>query len=412
MVGPIRRDMNITDFEMSLLQGWAFALFYSVMALPIARLADRSSRKMIIGTGVALWSLMTAASGLAKNYGSLFAMRVGVGVGEAALIPPMHSLLSDYFSAERLPRAMAIYSLGIAVGGGLAFVIGGTIVEMVSNAPPVVLPVVGEIRSWQLTFFIVGLPGLLISALVFFTFKEPPRRGAQTGDDAPVSMMDALRYQMQRWRVYISASMGTALLGVVGYGTMAWYPTFLIRNHGLSVGEAGLYFGSIYIVFGSLGTLFGVRLAEFLVNRGYRDGHMRYVMIAAIALIIPATVGPLMPDVTMALAVLAPMVFIKSSYFGSTASMLQVITPNQIRAQISAMQIFLNNIVGMTVGASAIAALTDFVFVDDMAVKYSLAWVAAVACPLAAIILWTCLKPYRAALDKAAQWKGGRPDKL
>ncbi len=404
MVGPIRQDLGISDFELSLLQGWAFALFYSVMALPIARLADRHSRRTIIGCGIALWSAMTVGCGLVRGYAGLFLMRVGVGVGEAALSPPTYSLLSDYFHPERLARAMAIFSLGISIGGGLAYLVGGIVMEMVSKPDTLVLPVLGAIRPWQATFIIVGLPGLLV-ALMMLGIREPPRRGGLldvAGQVRRMPVSQVWRYVMDRWRLYISFPLGTALLGVFGYGMMAWYPTFLMRTHGLSIGEAGASFGLMYLVFGTSGTYFGARFAEILHRRGHRDGHMRLIMLAGIAMTVPGIIGPLLPSAPLALLALAPTIFLKSSYYGSSGAALQLVTPNQMRAQVSAVQIFFGNIIGMTVGASSIAALTDFVFVDDNAVRYSLAWVAAVFCPAGALVLKSCLQPYVKALDEAA----------
>ncbi len=405
MVGPIRRDLQISDFEMSLLQGWAFALFYSVMALPIARLADRHNRRSIIAAGIALWSAMTVGCGIVRGYTGLFLMRVGVGVGEAALSPPAYSLLSDYFSPAQLGRAMAIFALGISVGGGTAYLIGGAVMHLVSEAKPLVLPLVGAIRPWQLTFLIVGLPGLLV-ALMMRGIREPERRGALMGADGETSQLTLAqlwRYLAERWRLYLSFPLATALLGVFSYGLMAWYPTVLIRTYGMSIAEAGTWFGLTYLVFGTAGTYSGARMAEWLDRRGYRDAHMRFVMLVAIVMTVPGVIGPLMPNAPLALVALAPTIFLKCSYYGSTSAALQIVTPNQMRAQVTALQIFFGNIIGMSVGASSIAVLTDFVFQDDAAVRYSLAWVTAVFCPAGALVLWTCLRPYVDALDEEAR---------
>lgn len=405
MVGPIRRDLGISDFEMSLLQGWAFALFYSVMALPIARLADRHNRRSIIAAGIALWSAMTVGCGIVRSYMGLFLMRVGVGVGEAALSPPAYSLLSDYFPPARLGRAMAIFAMGISLGGGVAYLIGGAVVHLVSEAQPVALPLIGTIRPWQLTFFIVGLPGLLV-ALMMRAIHEPERSGGlvdAAGEVRQLALGELWRYLADRWRLYLSFPLATALLGVFSYGLMAWYPTVLIRTYGLSIGEAGTWFGLTYLVFGTSGTYCGARMAEWLDRRGHRDAHMRFIMLAAIVMAVPGVLGPLMPSAPLALAALAPTIFLKCSYYGSSSAALQIVTPNQMRAQVTALQIFFGNIIGMSVGASSIAALTDFVFQDDAAVRYSLAWVTGVFCPAGALVLWTCLRPYVAALDEAAR---------
>lgn len=405
LVGPIRLDLNISDFEVSLLQGPAFAIFYSTMALPVAHLADTRRRTSIIAWGIAFWSATTACCGVARSFGSLFLLRLGVGLGEAALSPPAASLLSDYFQPRQLPRAMAIFSLGISLGTGMSFLIGGLVVEMVAGMSQVSLPLVGDVRSWQLTFFIIGLPGLLLSVLVY-SIREPRRRGGLLDADGELEIIapnETLRFLMHRWRLYVSFPVATAFLGIFGYGMAAWYPTFLIRTYGLSTGEAGTLFGVVYVIFGPLGTLFGVRLAERLQASGYRDAHVRFILLASCGLWVFGVVGPLMPSVELACVMLVPAVFLKSSYLGSSASAMQLVTPNQLRAQVTALQIFFANIIGMTVGASGIAFLTDFVFADDQAIRYSLSWIAGLTCLFAVLTLMTCLKPYARAVDEAEE---------
>jgi MFS family permease len=184
MVEPIRRDLEISDTQMSLLLGLAFAVFYTLLGIPIARLADRYSRRGIIAAGIAVWCFMTAACGLSRNYAQLFLARVGVGVGEAALSPSALSMMSDYFPKETRGRAVAFYTMGISMGVGLAMILGGQVIALVSQAPPVTLPVVGQLFAWQTVFVVVGLPGILVAALML-TVREPPRKGRMTGGGAP-----------------------------------------------------------------------------------------------------------------------------------------------------------------------------------------------------------------------------------
>jgi MFS family permease len=405
MVDPIRRDLQISDFEMSLLQGSAFALFYSIMSLPIAHLADNHRRTGIIAVGIAVWSAMTALCGIARSFGALFALRLGVGLGEAALSPPATSLLSDYFEPKKLPRAMAVFGLGVSFGTGVSFLVGAFVVEMVSGMSAVTLPLAGEVRPWQLAFFVIGLPGLLLGA-VMATLREPQRRGAivdASGQLERIPLSEVARFILKRWRLYISFPVSTALLGIFGFGMSAWYPTFLMRTYGLSVGQAGTLFGLTYVIFGTAGTLFGVRFAERLQARGYPDGHLRFILFAALLMAVFGVIGPLMPSAPLALLFLVPAVFLKSSYLGSSGSAMQLVTPNQLRAKITALQIFFGNIIGMTIGASGIAFLTDYVFVDDQAVRYSISWVAATMCPLAALVIGSCLKPYVHAIEEARE---------
>ncbi|MCB1845577.1 MAG: MFS transporter, partial [Halioglobus sp.] len=231
LIGPIREDFAISDFQYSLLHGFAFSMFYIFLGLPIARLADRGSRKWVITAGVFFWSLMTCLCGVARSFGALFVARVGVGVGEAALSPPAYSLLSDYFDSAELPRALAVYTLGITLGGGLAYIIGGAVYDYFSAHGALHLPLLGELRPWQTTFVMVGLPGFML-VLLLSLMVEPERRdrpGAATGVEYSLAEIGG---QLRRyWQAYASLILSVSLLAVLGYGTMAWYPEFLVRNH-------------------------------------------------------------------------------------------------------------------------------------------------------------------------------------
>lgn len=194
LVPSIKADLNLTDFQMSLLIGFAFILFYVFIGLPVARWADVGTRRTIIGIGIGLWSAMTALCGLANNFWQLFVCRVGTGVGESFNGPATYSMLADYFPPQKLPRAIAVVNFGFMLGSGLALVIGGVVIHFLQNVPPVVLPVIGALRSWQMAFLLVGLPGLAVAALVF-TLKEPVRRGRLTAETCKAGRHRS-RYEM------------------------------------------------------------------------------------------------------------------------------------------------------------------------------------------------------------------------
>jgi MFS family permease len=394
LIGPIRADFAISDFQYSLLHGFAFSMFYIFLGLPIARLADRGSRKWVVTAGVFFWSLMTCLCGVTRSFSTLFLARVGVGVGEAALSPPAYSLLSDYFSEDSLPRAMAVYTLGITVGGGLAYIIGGGVYEYFTEHGALSLPVLGDLRPWQTTFVIVGLPGFFL-VLMLSLMSEPPRRGAPATDYSLAEVKTHLRLH---WQAYGSLIMGVSLLAVLGYGTMAWYPEFLVRSHGMNRAEAGSQFGLIFIIAGSAGTLLGGFSARPLRARGYPDASMRLIVWIAVLWLVPATLGPLFTESNLALWAAVPIVFFLNSYFALAISALQNITPNRMRAQVSALMLFMTNLFGLALGPSAIAALTDFVFASDADLAYSLSLLPVLVCPLAAATLAWGLKYYRAAL--------------
>ncbi len=398
LIGPIREDFAISDFQYSLLHGFAFSMFYIVLGLPIARLADRGSRKWVITAGVFFWSLMTCLCGVARSFGALFLARVGVGVGEAALSPPAYSLLSDYFDSAELPRAIAVYTLGITVGGGLAYMVGGAVFDYFSVYGALNLPLLGELRPWQTTFVIVGLPGFLL-VLLLSLMVEPERRGLQPAAAAGYSLAEVGEQLRCHWQAYGSLILAVSLLAVLGYGTMAWYPEFLVRNHGMSRSEAGSQFGAIFILAGSAGTLLAGFSAKPLLARGYADADMRLILWIALLWLPPAALGPMFASSELALWLAIPIVFFLNSYFALAIAALQGITPNRMRAQISALLLFMTNLFGLAIGPSAVAAITDFVFADDGALAWSLGILPLLVCPLAAVLLAFGLKYYRAALS-------------
>jgi len=276
--------------------------------------------------------------------------------------------------------------------------IGGAVYEYFSAAELITVPIFGELRAWQLTFVAVGVPGFLVVLLLLW-LREPPRKmGALGGTEEVPSVAELMQWLRQNWRAYGSLMLGVSLLSVLGYGTMAWYPEFLVRSHDFTRGEAGAQFGIIFIVAGSLGTLAGGWSAGPLKKRGYADANMRVVLIVDLLWVVPAASGPLMPSGKMAMWMAFPIVFFLNSYFGVCIAALQLITPNQMRAQISALLLFMTNLFGLALGPSVVAALTDFVFGDDQALQFSLAILPLVVCPLAALVVWLGLSHYRQLL--------------
>jgi len=381
LVGPIRKSFDISDFQYGLLHGLAFTLFYTVLGLPIGRLADRRSRRTIIGVGVLFWSVMTCACGLVRSYGGLFTTRMGVGVGEAALSPPAHSLLSDLFPAKLLPRAMSIFTLGITIGGGRAYMIGGWVLGAVGDTDWS-LPLVGVLEPWQLTFILVGLPGFLVGALAW-TIREPKRRGRGRAEGEGAPVREVLRYFRAHARLYGSILGSVSMLSVLGYGTITWYVEMLIRNFGAEASQVGPKFGWIFIIAGSVGALTGGLLAERLSHR-YADANMRVVLLAALLWIVPGILGPLMPTQQGALWMAVPILFLMSSYFGPAIAALQISTPNEMRALASALLLFAANLFGLGLGPPLVGALTTHVLGGDNTLHIALAAIAAIFAPIAA----------------------------
>ena len=404
LVAPIRADLGISDTQMSLLMGFAFAIFYVTMGVPIARLADRYSRRTIIATGIFLWSLATAACGLARSFAQLFTARVFVGVGEATLTPAAYSMIADYFPPERLGRAIGVYATGIFIGSGLALVLGGAAIRLITEAGSMDLPLVGTLVPWQLTFIVVSAPGLLIVLLMMFTVREPVRRNLAATREESIPIRDIARFMWTNRGTFGSIFFGYATGGTAFYGFMSWVPEFIRRSYGWDIADAGLVFGAQLMVLGTLGAYAGGWFCDWLTARGYRDAAMRS-LAACFALAMPfMAVAPLMPTAAWGIPALGAAVFFLSLQQALSPVAIQLFTPNQMRAQIVAVYFVISLFSAITFGSLSVAVVTDYVFRDENDLGYSLAIVSAVAMTLAAISLTLGIKPYRRSLERAAAW--------
>ena len=395
LIEPIKQDLGLSDTKISLLHGFAFAIFYTFMGIPIGRLADKYNRRTIIVWGIATWSCMTAVCGITKGYWQLFAARVGVGVGEAALSPAAYSMIADLFPAQKLGRALSVYTTGAFVGAGLAFIIGGTAIAAITTSPEITLPVIGTIRSWQAAFFLVGLPGLLVAALMY-TVKEPLRRFNEEAEGEIVTIKEVFAYVRARWRLFGAHFIGFSMLGVVFNGFTAWTPAFLSRSFDMPVGESGPAIGAMILVFSTTGIIVGGWLTDYFVKRGLVDGAMRTGIVAGVCCVPFAAAVPFIPSLTGVLAVYAPLLFFASFGFGAAAAAIQQVTPNRMRGLVSAFYLFFLNFIGIGLGPTITALITDHVFNNDQAVGFSLAIMAGCSGLLAALLLGIGLKPFRA----------------
>ena len=400
MVGPIRNDLGISDTEMSLLMGFSFAIFYTIMGIPLGRMADSKSRRGLVTVGIIVWSVMTALCGLAKHYWQLFIFRIGVGVGEAALSPAAYSMIADYFPPSKRATAISVYSMGIYIGSGIAFLLGGLIVEFVTAQGAVTLPVLGETRPWQVVFYVLGASGLLFS-FAFLLIKEPTRSGAGTAAVVPIK--EVVAYLKLNRRTVLSHNIGFAMIAFCSYGTAAWIPTYFVRVHGWSIGQVGLVFGLIVMIFGSLGIVTGGRLSDRWTAQGRSDAPMRVGLVAAIC-VIPFGAGYMLsPSSLVAGLFLVPATFFISMPFGVAPTAIQDIMPNRLRGQASALYLFIVNMIGLGIGPTAVAVVTDFVFHDDNMVGWSMFLVSGVAGVVAITLLATGMKPYRESLARVRE---------
>ncbi len=340
---PIKAELGLSDSQLGLMGGVAFALFYSTLAVPIARLADRKSRIAIISTSVAVWSLFTAACGFAQNFWQLFLARVGVGIGEAGGVAPSYSLIADYFPVGARARALAFFSLGIPIGSALGIYFGGWIASSV---------------NWRTAFIVVGLAGLP-AALLLKLFVPEPKRGAtdaHLSDDAP-PFKDVVS-RLARTPSFWLLSFGAASGSILGYGLIFWLPSFFARSFGLSLNEIGWYYGSIVLVGGVLGTVLGGVIAD----RSGADRPGVYALIPALAFLLaaPAFAFGLFAN-SLALSWLFFTVgqMLALAWLGPVITAIQHIVPPSMRATASASFLLINNLIGIGFGIFFLGFMSD-----------------------------------------------------
>jgi MFS family permease len=397
LVGPIRRDLGISDTQMSLLMGFSFAIFYTILGIPLGRLADSRSRRGLIVAGVVVWSLMTALCGLARSYWQLFLFRVGVGVGEATLSPAAYSMIADYFPPEHRATAISVYSMGIYLGSGIAFLLGGLVIQFAMAQGAIILPLVGEVRPWQVVFFVLGGSGIIFS-FAFLLVREPPREGAAMSASA-VSFGAVLAHLWQNRRTVLCHNFGFAMIAFCSYGASAWIPSFFIRTFGWKAGDVGIIYGLIVMVFGCLGILFGGWLTDRWQKQGRSDAALRVGIFAACVAII-GNMYLLANTGTLAAILMVPAVFALGMPFGAAPAAIVAIVPNQMRGQTAAVYLFIVNLIGLGVGPTAVALVTDYVFANDLALKYSMLIVGTVANIAAIVLLGAGLKSYRETVQR------------
>ncbi len=400
MVGPIKADLHLTDTQFALLTGGAFGLFYTAMGLPIGWLADRYPRTRIITCGVALWSLATTLCAFARSFPLLLAARVGVGVGEATLSPSAYSLLNDSFDRERLPRAMSLYSVGIYIGAGLALILGGSVVAAVAQTPQVTVPLIGTIHSWHAVFLVIGPPGLLV-ALWVSTLREPQRRGAAKGAVATFSLARIWGFLASWPAMSIALFLGSAMLAIMSYMD-AWYPELFIRTFHWNVAQTGHVNGLASLTAGPLGMLSAGWLSSRMIARGQGDACLRLAIYAAGGMGLAATIMPLLPVAWAMAAMLWPIKFLGGFVPVLIPSAIQMIAPNNMRAQLSAVFGLTVGILAVTLGPVLPALIGDYVLHDESALHLSLAIAAAIVGPIATLLLWGGLRQFRACLAAAS----------
>jgi MFS family permease len=405
IVEPIKRDLQISDTKMGYLMGLYFVGFYTLFGILFGRLADTRSRRLIIAAGFLAWSFMTALSGIAQNYWQMAGCRFGVGIGEAALAPAAYSLITDYFRKERLATAISVYSMGIYLGAGMAYLLGGIVVGFATSQEMYDLPIIGATRPWQVIFFLVGIPGVLLAPLIY-TIKEPKRHQKilnQTSNQKG-SFREFVDYVRLNRQTFIFHGLGFGLIALATNAGGSWHPVYLVRTFGWPVSKVGIVLGAILATSGTLGIVSAGRFSDYLFERGYKDAPLRVGMFAVLALVPFGILFSLAPNATIAIAAYIPLAFFASAPFGVAPAAIQQIMPNTMRGQATAVYIFSVNIIGLGLGPLAVALMTDAVFHDPNKIRYSLLIVGGIAQLLAALSLWNGLKPFIESLERLKDW--------
>jgi MFS family permease len=402
LVEPIKRDLHVTDTQVSLLMGLSFVVFYSVLGLPIGRWVDRGHRPRIVALGAFVWSVMTALTGLARSFGQLFAARIGIGVGEATLGPAAVSIIADQFPRKQLGVAMSTYMMGTFAGSGVAYALGAYVVGRVDKPGYITLPLIGDVHPWQTVFFLVGLPGLIV-ALLALTIREPralaaPRTTPATASDREVPFAEVLAYLRRNARTVGALSLGFACSASVNYGIGAWLATFLIRTHGWTVQQAGTLQGVLTFTIGPIGVMLGGRLTDVWARRGLVDAPVRVGMLGALGMLIFAGLYPVVPSAALAAALLVPVNIFAAMPWGAANAAIAEAMPSRMRGQGSAIYQLVVNLVSGALGPTAVALLTDRVFGDPLALRWSLAITTVVGMTVTLMLLAWARAPFCATV--------------
>jgi len=350
LLEPIKLSLELNDTQLGLLGGLAFAVFYTTLGIPIAALADRRSRVKILAIAMVVWSGMTALCGLAQNFLMLLLARIGVGVGEAGASPPSHSLISDYFPVETRATALSIYALGIPFGSMIGNFVGGW---------------GAEVLGWRQTFILVGLPGIIVALLIWFTLREPPRGMSDAREQQPVASDDpapdvkevlTLLWQRVSFR---HLSFAAGLHAFVGYGAGTWNAPFLIRSHEMPVVEVGAWLAMVSGI-GAIGTFMGGYLSDRLSDR--YDDRRWYMWVSGYStlLMVPFQfVAYLYGGLWAVIPALMVIAILGGMYLGPSFAMTQGLVTLRMRAVASAILLFMLNIIGMGLGPYFVGVFSD-----------------------------------------------------
>lgn len=382
MVGPIKRDLGLSDLQISLLQGPAFAVLFCLCAIPLGMALDRYSRRVVLYLSVTLWSIAAASCGLAGSFAALAVARAGVGAGESGFGTGSYSIVGDSFPPHRVSLAMSVFIMGGVMGAGIVFLLGGPIVAAAMKAGPAIWPIFGLLQPWQQVFIMTGAPGILLALLVF-VFREPPRRKSAS---ASAGYGEAWAFLRLHKPLYVATFVGFGLAYAVTIGFQLWTPAYLSRIHGWQPGQIGPVIGIAQIAAAAMIPVHGW-IVDRLYRRGRRDAHLFWCMMT-VAAAAPFGIAAFLvtsPWATVACYWCFMALILSTSSMGPAT--VQVVTPQHLRGRVSALYVLVSGLIAMAGGPAFIGIVTTLVMGDEMKVGYSL--IASVVCvALPAVILF------------------------
>lgn len=397
LIQPIKSDLGLTDFQVGLLLGPAFGIFYVFVGIPIGWLADRRSRRAILSIGISVWCAMTAAAGLVRGFLPLFIARLGVGLGEATVAPCSISLISDYFPRSKRNRALSLFMAGTFLGAGTAFLFGGPIVHTIATLPPLQLPGFGSLTSWQMSFLIIGLPGFAL-ALLMYTIREPIRQdqvvaGLKADPAGRASLRAAFAFIFQRWKAFGTLFVGSAAVVTMG-SLVFWNVALFDRVWHWNVRDVGIATGTLFLVGGTVGTLLGVRVTNRWIAVGQKDATLK-ALWTGLAIGVPGFVlYPMMPSAELAIVVLLFAFIGQAMSAAAGPATLTLIAPGQIKSQATAIYYLAIGIAGQLLGPLPVGLMTDL-FGDPADIRYAMTIQAATVGTLALVLVAAGLGAYR-----------------
>ena len=382
LVVPIQNDLNITDTQISALQGLAFVITYVGLCVPIGRIIDKTHRVSVMIIGLLIWSAATIACGFSKNYISMFIARMGIGAGESTVHPGSISILGDYFDSDKIASPMSIYLLGPYLGAGIAMIFGAQVLDWTSQMDSnFILPLVGEVAPWQLTFIAVGLPGILVACL-FLTIREPKRRIQEIESQEAPSFKKIAEYIKNNWQVYGAIIIGNSCLIILLYGLQSWVPTMLLRVYEWDLIQSGRVYGLIAMLAGSAGVLSGPFVLKLMSKNNIDAPHFKLAIFGISMASLSLVLLPFQANVNIALIFVTLASFFVTLPLAGTSSAMVIVSPNRIRGVITGIYVVVTSVFGLVLGPFLVASSTDFIFQDPNAVAKSLALVSVLIGPV------------------------------